>query len=68
MSFLRKGEVLACVGRIHNLKGLKDLSKVTLRVSEGLPVCGPQLSPSSTTTVFTCQRESYDAEKERLLH
>ena len=26
-SFLRKGEVLAYVGRIHNLKDLKDMPK-----------------------------------------
>ena len=32
ISFLRKGEVLAYVGRIHNLKDLKrDLKNVVLR-------------------------------------
>ena len=45
ISFLRKGEVLAYVGRIHNLKDLKDLSRTSRKV-----LCTLQGVPRSKET------------------
>ena len=52
-SFLRKGEVLAYVGRIHNLKDLKDRGRGLPRHAQDLRRRHDPVLPSETL-IDTC--------------